>query len=108
MRNAVAFEVNDHSHQDARKAGAYSFMVVDGQRVGITHACPCGCGRLSALWFRGSRHFKTDGKLGDEWDVVGEWPKVTLTPSIGMGRGDGPSGGFHWHGYLTAGEWREG
>jgi hypothetical protein len=46
-----------------------------------------------------------------EWSVSGEWPKVTLAPSIGVKydhlgqRPDG--GGYHWHGYLENGEFVE-
>ena len=37
---------------------------------------------------------------------TGEWPKVTLTPSIGIrydGQGNAPVSGYHWHGYLENG-----
>jgi hypothetical protein len=62
--------------------------------AGICHACPCGCGVATILFFRGR------GVNGaDEWDVTGEWPKVTLKPSIGIGVL--PS--WHWHGYLENG-----
>lgn len=65
------------------------------QPAGIVHACPCGCGARSAIWFRGR------GRGRAEWDVVGDWPKVTLRPSIGIK----PviDGRYHWHGYLEAG-----
>lgn len=111
-RNATAFEVPNSEHPDARKPGAYSFIVahgqwrsaVDGERIGITHACPCGCGGLTALWFRGKGPINSNA-----WDVTGEWPKATLSPSIGVkydGAGNGPTN-FHWHGYLRAGVFEE-
>ena len=96
-RNAVAFEVPDSEHPDAKKAGAFYFMRNGvGERMGIIHACPCGCGSQGAMWFR----CKADAG-GPEWDVKGDWPKVTLSPSIGFGRQEG--GGYHWHGYLEDG-----
>lgn len=100
-RNAVAFEVTEYDSPDNRKAGAYRFMVDKvGRRIGITHACPCGCGGRSAMWFRGMADAG-----GEEWDVVGEWPKVTLSPSIGIFKL--ATGGYHWHGYLENGVWVE-
>ncbi len=102
-RNAKAFEVDTAEHPDVRKAGAYVFMYNQaGVRMGITHACPCGCGSRSAMWFKGLADAG-----GEEWDVVGEWPNVTLSPSIGIGRCEGPYGSYHWHGYLEKGVWVE-
>ncbi len=98
-RNAITFEVKDEDFPSVKTAGAYCFMLNQaGVRMGIKHTCPCGCGRWSAMWFKG---FADAG--GPEWDVVGQWPKVTLSPSIGVGRGEGLGGGYHWHGYLRAG-----
>lgn len=97
VRNAIAFEVPNGSHLDARKAGAFYFMHNRaGERMGITHACPCGCGGKGAMWFTGMADAG-----GQEWDVKGEWPKVTLSPSIGFGRLK--TGGYHWHGFLENG-----
>lgn len=108
-RNAVAFEIEDEKHPDARKPGAFHFLrayddygsVKKGERLGIAHACPCGCGGLTALWFRGKGPINADS-----WDVVGEWPKVTLTPSIGIkydGNGNRQVNPYHWHGFLENG-----
>jgi Family of unknown function (DUF6527) len=81
--------------------GAYYFLHEnadpDGRPCGIMHACPCGCERVSVLWFKATRHGG-----GPEWDVAGEWPNVTLSPSIGIDRQR--AGGFHWHGWLRDGE----
>lgn len=105
-RNAVAFEVDpsELKHGKPNPPGAFCFYVVNGERIGIEHACPCGCGGLTALWFRGK------GPVGrDAWDVSGDWPKVTLSPSIGVkydGQGNGPTH-FHWHGYLRNGVFEE-
>jgi hypothetical protein len=38
------------------------------------------------------------------WTIVKPFPKASLTPSIGMFAGQSP---FHWHGYLTDGEFKE-
>lgn len=107
-RDATAFEVPNSEHPDAKKPGAYHFLlapeglsnVAAGERMGIVHACPCGCGGLTALWFRGKGPINADA-----WDVTGEWPNVTLSPSIGVkydGAGNGPTH-YHWHGYLENG-----
>lgn len=93
-RDAVAFEVA--TQEDAKPAGAYCFMQrADGTRVGIVHACPCGCGSQGAMWFKGLADAG-----GPEWSVTGEWPKVTLSPSIGFGK---LNGSYHWHGFLENG-----
>ncbi len=121
-RNAVAFEVKGQSDPRSREAGAYWFMrrydfdtKEHKEIVGIGHACPCGCGSQSAIWFRGGS-MNGEGSVPEhEWDVTGEWPKASLTPSIGIGRGQGASadrttgtsGGFHWHGFLRAGVFEE-
>ena len=100
-RNAIAFEVTDPDSPEMRKPGAYCFMVWNGVRVGIRHSCPCGCGSQSAMWFTGLADAH-----GPEWDVTGEWPKVTLSPSIGIGKSL-KTGRYHWHGYLENGIWVE-
>lgn len=96
-RNATAFEVAESDEQRNRKPGAYRFMQNElGEKVGIIHACPCGCGGRSGILFRGKG---VDGH--QEWDVVGEWPQVTLSPSIGIKPIE--NGKYHWHGYLENG-----
>lgn len=105
-RNAAAFECAGPDDPRSHQAGAYYFMRRHdnpSERIGIIHACPCGCGGKSAMWFKG----KSDTGLAPEWDVVGEWPNVTLSPSIGIGRPKG-GGPYHWHGYLKAGIFEEG
>lgn len=102
--NAVAHEVNpkDFPNREGVKlpAGAYYFMVNEhGRKNGFIHGCPCGCGTRSAMWFEGE-----ENAGGPKWTVTGEWPKVTMSPSIGIGRGREPCiAGFHWHGYLREG-----
>jgi hypothetical protein len=104
-RNAVAFEVpKDDKDQNVGQPGAYYFhrdSDMPGVNVGIIHGCPCGCGGRSILFFKGY------GQGWNEWEATGEWPKVTLSPSIGIRMGkDGKrpeGGGYHWHGYLENG-----
>lgn len=102
-RNAIAFEVQDRDSPEAKKAGAYTFMRYSDsdEPVGVIHACPCGCGGQGAIWFRGKSRTGAP-----EWDVTGEWPKVTLSPSIGFAKST-VTGTFHWHGYLENGVWVE-
>lgn len=101
-----AFEVTNTD--DRGKPGAYWFMCawVDGTktetRVGITHACPCGCGSWGAIWFKGLSRNGSGKSPAHEWDVVGEWPSVTLSPSIGFAK-DRATGQYHWHGFLERG-----
>lgn len=107
-RNAVAFEV--FNKEDLKKPGAYQFMCEysmelgrnTDRKVGIRHGCPCGCGGYSAMWFAGGSLNGTGADPTHEWQVVGEWPKVTLSPSIGIGK-DRTTGKYHWHGFLRAG-----
>jgi hypothetical protein len=104
-RNAVAVQVEPRDN-DSLAAGEFYFIHHgdDGENSGIIHACPCGCGGRSALFFRGKGHGN------QEWEVTGEWPKVTLSPSIGIrydGAGNGSSSGYHWHGYLRNGIFEE-
>lgn len=102
-RNAIAFEVAGYDDPRSHEAGAYWF--VNGpngkEKAGILHACPCGCGKHGALYFRGS------GTKYAEWDLAGEWPAVSLTPSIGFWGSNTKEQGYHWHGYLRAGVFEE-
>jgi hypothetical protein len=105
-RDARAFQVEeDDRDQNVGQPGAYYFMRDSdkpGVNVGIIHGCPCGCGGRSAIWFKG-----LGPDAHHEWDVAGEWPNVTLSPSIGIRMGKGgmrpEGGGYHWHGYLENG-----
>ena len=95
-KNAIAFEAADHD--ELHKPGAYRFTAYEGRRVGIRFGCPCGCGQIGLVYFKGK------GFDGPEWDVSGEWPKATLSPSIGFYGSNNPrTQGHHWHGFLRAG-----
>ncbi len=112
-RNARAFEVAGQRHPYAQRPGAYWFLRrydFELQKnveppIGIGHACPCGCGAQSVMWFKGGSLNGTGEDPSHEWDVTGEWPKVTLSPSIGFAKR--ADGSFHWHGYLKAGVFEE-
>lgn len=100
-RNAVARQVA--GYEEAKQAGDFYFVYVDGdvEAAGMVHTCPCGCGQFGSLWFKGKR------SGGAEWQVSGQWPKVTLTPSIGFWGQNSDAQGFHWHGYLRDGVFEE-
>lgn len=106
-RNAPAVQV-EPPDDDHLAPGEFYFVHHDdsGLPTGIIHSCPCGCGGRSALFFAG----RTGGRQ-QEWTVTGDWPKATLTPSIGIkydAAGNRPEGGgFHWHGFLRAGVFEE-
>ena len=76
--------------------GAFEYFR-DNERdvAGLFFNCPCGCGRQSAL------HFRPHPSPSWEWDGNSEAP--TLRPSVHSM----PDGKSHWHGWLTAGEWRK-
>lgn len=98
-RNAVAYEAPKGSGAwdlAEMKPGAYIFIWRNNKHAGIAHNCPCGCGMVGSLGFRGMT-----GDAKHEWDISGEWPNVTLSPSIGI-HGIG-LGQYHWHGYLENG-----
>lgn len=97
---AGAYHFRSHAKPDRSDAGTQTAADADG----IIHGCPCGCGAWSGLWFKGR------GAGGPEWDVTGEWPNVTLSPSIGIHgstRTHQPGSPYHWHGYLRAGVFEE-
>lgn len=105
-RNAKAFMVKAEEGFLAREPGACYFVrhaddPEDAGPAGLIHACPCGCGARTVLYFRGR------GRGKQEWDVIGEWPVVTLSPSIGVKPKDA-NGAYHWHGWLRAGVFEEG
>lgn len=66
--------------------------------AGLNFRCPCGCGQLHGIAWR-----RKDGSpAGWTWDGSRQAP--TCSPSIQSFNADGSK---HWHGYLTAGEWRQ-
>ena len=101
MRNAVAKQVQEFRPGPKLEAGEYIFVEKDGRKIGLHHGCPCGCGLIGGIYFRGA------GLGTPEWDVSGEWPNVSLTPSIGFYGQNERAQGYHWHGYLRNGVFEE-
>jgi len=85
--------------------GAIQLAYLDERDVivrGFNHNCPCGCGSLSYMGIDRSVNVNTacwTVESGNFRDVS----TLTLSPSVGIGSGRGPNGGFHWHGYLENG-----
>lgn len=97
LRNAEAFEAPDF--EGLQKPGAYRFYGVGDRRDGIMFGCPCGCGSLFGM------RFATPDAPSIGWAVLGQWPKVSATPSLACTRTEGE--GIHWHGYLRNGVFEE-
>lgn len=96
MRNAKAHEAPNMELTDLGKPGAYRFIYEDEddeKPIGMYHGCPCGCGILGTIFF-------ADSGYTPAWTVEGEWPNVTLSPSILINKN-------HWHGYLRNGVFEE-
>lgn len=120
-RNVAAYEWPKADRESAKAAGdhkipagAYYFMHQleaetfreTDRRIGVKIGCPCGCGGKIVLWFKGGSLNGGGEDPAHEWDVDGEWPKATMSPSIGYAR-DTSTGQFHWHGYLRNGVFEE-
>jgi hypothetical protein len=96
-RNAKAVMIEPRD-DDRLEVGECYFVYGEGNDpTGVIHACPCGCGGRSLLRLTGPQ----------AWTAVGEWPNVTLSPSIGIkydvNGNRGAGGGHHWHGFLENG-----
>lgn len=79
-------------------AFTYTKHPVTGDDAGITHSCPCGCGRLSFCHLQpGAGH--------DVWTISGPRDRPTLVPSVGIRWQTEDRPGYHWHGYLRQGMW---
>lgn len=88
-----AIVVDDIDSETGLQPGAIEFRELHGTVRGIAFRCPCGCGYDS--WLPVNR-----GPESWTWDGNREAP--TCTPSILQ------SGlPCKWHGYLTAGEFKE-
>lgn len=100
-RNAAAVLVD--ADKLPEHPGEFRFQNVEGAgpNAGIIYACPCGCGAIHGAAF-------SHGNVRWTWDGNVESP--TVTPSLGLHPKDdsAPDGsGYHWHGFLTAGVFRE-
>lgn len=72
------------------------------KQAAVIHGCPCGCGGVSSFYLEGGGNGRPEHRVTE-----GVWPKVTVSPSIGIkydvGGMPGRDGGYHWHGYLRDG-----
>lgn len=86
----------------SQRPGAFYYVRRHGYEgdYGMIHSCPCGCGRLSGVYFEKSN--------GPTWVRTGPREAPTLSPSVGIRAYDdetrGPDG-YHWHGWLRDGAW---
>lgn len=102
-RDAIAFQVHALALNDITKPGACVPLRREGLAVGMTIACPCGCGQRHMIFYRG----RGPGDSYPEWDLTNDWPRITLRqelailPKLADGR-------FHWRGTLCNGVFTEG
>jgi len=101
-RNAPCTMAAEIDEQFFETPGAVRIVIDAEDRLpcGVNFCCPCGCGLVGAMNFIGR------GRGGPEWTVIGEWPNVSMTPSIGF-YGRNRDGTHHWHGFLTNGVFEE-
>lgn len=92
----VAAVLVDDIDEHRGTPGAYDIRTIEGEDrpAGMGFICPCGCGRDGWLPFRPSSHPQS-------WDWDGNERAPTLKPSVKF------NGGCRWHGWLTAGVWKE-
>mgnify|MGYP000845567728 CR=1 FL=1 len=62
----------------------------DGVPEGLNFSCPCGCGAIYGA------HWRPGG-----WTWDGDLRSPTVRPSLGCYAAEG---GYHWHGWLSAGK----
>lgn len=91
MREPVIATKIEGSAMDSSVAGGFQ-LEADGK--GLFYVCPCGCGDLGFLGFRGR---SDPARPSWEWDGNGDKP--TLAPSIRR------TAGCKFHGHLRAGVW---
>lgn len=99
QRGSVKAVPSDTFDTDHVPAGYFEFCQGDKS---LLFGCPCGCGDLRAVDLA-----PFNRRPCWKWDGNREAP--TLTPSIliyQMAEGTGERIGEHWHGFLTAGEFR--
>jgi hypothetical protein len=95
---------DDFGDRHEVSAGAFHFADgYDGTKdVCLLFGCPCGCGALQAI------HVKPYSGARATWQWDGNRQAPTCTPSILIHQLNdaGEKVGEHWHGFLTAGEFR--
>lgn len=89
--------VRVYSFEELKEPGQFMYTgSTEGDgHWGMLMCCPCGCGVVSGVQFR------HPANKGPQWDWDGNEESPTLTPSI-LKRG-----ACVWHGYLTAGVFKE-
>lgn len=94
--------VTDMDFDGPVPAGVFEYYDGPGPDAGLLFGCPCGCGDMRSVKFR------TNEGRRPTWDWDGNRDRPTLTPSILIYQMDetGKIIGEHWHGYLTAGDWK--
>lgn len=98
MADVKAVRVDDLD-QDQRPGAFAYFRSGDRYPAGMDYRCPCGCGQTGPLDFRPHE--------SPSWEWDGNIEAPTLKPSVHhryLIRGEWKT---HWHGYLTAGIWKE-
>lgn len=95
-KDIVAVAVKNVDRDDSPRGAFKLYKGVGAERIeGITYKCPCGCGRVGYLGFKGR-----DKKFGTHtWNRDKNKPtiKETITEMLG--------GKVHWEGELTDGVW---
>ena len=82
---------------EGKEHPAGAFRLYENAGIKYLHfLCPCGCGGLWGVSFAPSR-----------WTFDGNSEAPTVTPSIRAFEPSGDGTETHWHGCLTAGEWRQ-
>jgi Family of unknown function (DUF6527) len=75
--------------------GAAQWSVCDGEIHSLLFVCPCGCKKVRTV------PVKMQPNPAHAWWWDGQKESPTLKPSIQI------VGECQWHGWLTAGEWRQ-
>lgn len=99
----VVHDFGDYEDREHIPAGLVEFCdAYSGEKdVAILFGCPCGCGSLQAVNIKPMDNHPT-------WNWNGNREQPTLTPSILIHQLDDKCNkiGEHWHGFLTAGDFK--
>lgn len=76
---------------ELKNPGQFLFMSNPYEINGLLFICPCGCGSMGGVRFKGP---------SPKWDWDGNIENPTITPSIQF------MTGCKWHGFLTNGEFK--
>lgn len=89
-----------HRFEDLKKSGQFMLTSRAGTtaHTGLLAVCPCGCGEFCGISFDVP---EAAGLHGPKWKWDGNEEAPTITPSIRR------IDGCKWHGWLTAGVFKE-